>query len=232
MPELFNQRTQNIIPKSLPVDSSTESQPTSEVDLLADASHLNPSFSRHFSQNAVVAETGKTQLLASPVPLMSSTSDIVTDKDIKSEQHKESSVLYPESTIINPPVGVICPQSSVSSTACESPYVKQPMISDCLIVETPAQLTPKRSIPSCDNKLKNVTNQMGTSCYIPTKRSLDFSSLEGDESYPNPILDEPVCHKVIHDSISQTVAAKAINVEEVASGSVELLQKVWLLDPH
>uniref|UniRef100_F6HE82 CDT1 Geminin-binding domain-containing protein n=1 Tax=Vitis vinifera TaxID=29760 RepID=F6HE82_VITVI len=209
LPEPFNQRTQNIIPKSLPVDSSIESQPTSEVELLANSCHLNPSFRRHFSEKAVVAETGKTQLLASLVPLLSSSSDIVTNKEIKSEQHKESSELYSESTIIKPPVGLICPQSSVSSSACESPYLKHPMVSDCLMVETPAQLTPKRSMPSCDNKLKTVTRQMGTSCHMPTKRSLDFSCLEGDESVLNT-LDEPECHKVIHDTLSQTVEAKGI----------------------
>lgn len=225
LPEPFNQRTQNIIPKSLPVDSSIESQPTSEVELLADSSHLNPSFRRHFSEKAVVAETGKTQLLASLVPLLSSSSDIVTNKDIKSEQHKESSELYSESTIIKPPVGLICPQSSVSSSACESPYLKHPMVSDCLMVETPAQLTPKRSMPSCDNKLKTVARQMGTSCHMPTKRSLDFSRLEGDESVLNT-LDESECHKVIHDTLSQTVEAKGVHVEEEASGSAELLQKV------
>lgn len=224
LPDPFNQRTQNIIPKSLPVDSSIESQPTSEVELLADSSHLNPSFRRQFSEKAVVAETGKNQLLASLVPLLSS-SDIVTNKDIKSKQHKESSELYSESTIIKPPVGLICPQSSVSSSACESPYLKHRMVSDCLMVETPAQLTPKRSMPSCDNKLKTVTRQMGTSCHMPTKRSLDFSRLEGDESVLNT-LDEPECHKVIHDTLSQTVEAKGVHVEEEASGSVELLQKV------
>lgn len=224
LPEPFNQRTQNIIPKSLPVDSSIESQPTSEVELLADSSHLNPSFRRQFSEKAVVAETGKNQLLASLVPLLSS-SDIVTNKDIKSKQHKESSELYSESTIIKPPVGLICPQSSVSSSACESPYLKHRMVSDCLMVETPAQLTPKRSMPSCDNKLKTVTRQMGTSCHMPTKRSLDFSRLEDDESVLNT-LDEPECHKVIHDTLSQTVEAKGVQVEEEASGSVELLQKV------
>ena len=229
LPDPFNQRTQNIIPKSLPVDSSIESQPTSEVELLADSSHLNPSFRRQFSEKAVVAETGKNQLLASLVPLLSS-SDIVTNKDIKSKQHKESSELYSESTIIKPPVGLICPQSSVSSSACESPYLKHRMVSDCLMVETPAQLTPKRSMPSCDNKLKTVTRQMGTSCHMPTKRSLDFSRLEDDESVLNT-LDEPECHKVIHDTLSQTVEAKGVQVEEEASGSVELLQKVWLLDP-
>lgn len=224
LPEPFNQRTQNIIPKSLPVDSSIESQPTSEVELLADSSHLNPSFRRQFSEKAVVAETGKNQLLASLVPLLSS-SDIVTNKDTKSKQHKESSELYSESTIIKPPVGLICPQSSVSSSACESPYLKHRMVSDCLMVETPAQLTPKRSMPSCDNKLKTVTRQMGTSCHMPTKRSLDFSRLEDDESVLNT-LDEPECHKVIHDTLSQTVEAKGVQVEEEASGSVELLQKV------
>lgn len=221
MPEPFNQRAQNIIPKSLPVDSSLESQPTSDVKLLADASHLKPSFATHFSQKAVVTETGKTQLFVSPDALLSSSSDFVTDKDIKREQHHKSSELNSESTIINPPV---------SSSACESPYVKHPMISDCLSLGTPSQLTPKRSIPSCDNKLKNVTRQIGTSCHIPTKRLLDFSRLEGDESFLNPVLDEQVCCKV-NDSISQTVEAKGINVEEEASGSVEHLQKVWLLDP-
>ena len=65
---------------------------------------------------------------------------------------------------------------------------------------------------------------------MPTKRSLDFSRLEDDESVLNT-LDEPECHKVIHDTLSQTVEAKGVHVEEEASGSVELLQKVWLLDP-
>lgn len=67
------------------------------------------------------AETGKTQLLASPVPLLSYSSDVVINKDINGEQHEESSELYSESTIIKFPVGV--PNSLLVPVLAKNPFL-------------------------------------------------------------------------------------------------------------
>ncbi|KAA8542898.1 hypothetical protein F0562_024067 [Nyssa sinensis] len=220
LPDLFNQRSGAIIEGALPADSSTESQPTfNETELLLNSSHLYPSFSRHFSQKAVVAETEKTQLLASPVPRSSVRYDCVTNQ--------KSPELCSKSTLVMNPVQLTYPQYYVSSSVCESTPMKLSSgAADILQVETPAQSTPKRLMPSCDNKLKSTTSQKRTACHISAKRSLDFLHLEGEESALNSTADDIEQCKTVCNTIPQTVESKAIFADKGVSFSAALLQKV------
>uniref|UniRef100_A0A5B7BBR2 CDT1 Geminin-binding domain-containing protein n=1 Tax=Davidia involucrata TaxID=16924 RepID=A0A5B7BBR2_DAVIN len=218
LPELFNQRSGTIITGALPVDSSTESQSTfNETELLLNSSHLYPSFSRHFSQKDVVAETEKTQL-AYPVHLSSDRYDCVTNQ--------KSPELCFKSTLVTNPVQLTYPQCNVSSSACESTPMKHSLGADSLLVETPAQSTPKRLMPSCDNQLKIMSNQKRTACHMSAKRSLDFLHLEGEENALNSTADEIEQCKIVCDTIPQTVESKVIFAEEDVIFSAAVLQKV------
>lgn len=239
LPEPFSQRSQTLSSEQLIADSSIESQSTSiECELLSESLHPYPSLSRHFSQKAVGAEAEKTQLLQSPVSLLSarsdslinqdsisvqqmensglcSKSDGVTDQNSKSEQQKESLGTCSISTTFNSPAQQINPST---------PLVKLASSVDSVMLETPAQLTPRVSMPDCEDKLKTTTSQKLTSCNKPAKRVLDFSHLEGDKSAFDSIVNESGCNNVIIDNFHHTteVIFKGANT----SGPPPLLQEV------
>ena len=237
LPEPFSQQSQTLSPEQLTADSFIELQSTSiECEALSEKFHLYPSLTRHFSQKAVGAETEKTQPLASPVPLLSVSSnslinqesiigqqmgitgvcskfDSVTNQNIESGQHKESPAT---STIVNSPIQ----QIKSSST----PIVKLGSSVGCLMLQTPAQLTPRRSLPSCEDKLKTPTSQKLTSCEKPAKRALDFSDSEHDKSELDSIVNESGCKNAVHDDILHT--AEGIFKDGNVTGSLPLLQEV------
>lgn len=240
LPEPFSQRSQILGPEQLTADSLIESQSTSiECEVLSEKFRLYPSLTRHFSQKAVGAETEKTQPLASPVPLLSVSSnslinqesiigqqmgitgvcskfDGVTNQNIESGQHKESPATCSVSSIVNSPIQ----QIKSSST----PLVKLGSSVDCFMLETPAQLTPKRSMPSCEDKPKTLTSQKLKSCDKPAKRALDFSDLEHDESAFDSIVNESGCKNVVHDDILHPT--EGIFKDGNVTGSLPLLQEV------
>lgn len=49
------------------------------------------------------------------------------------------------------------------------------------MLETPAQPTPKRSVPITEDKHKKMTDQESVVLNLTVKRSLDFSTLAGEE---------------------------------------------------
>ncbi|XP_059455447.1 CDT1-like protein a, chloroplastic isoform X2 [Corylus avellana] len=240
LPEPFSQQSQILGPEQLTADSFIESQSTSiECEALSEKFHLYPSLTRHFSQKAVGAETEKTQPLASPVPLLSVSSnslinqesiigqqrgmtgvcskfDGVTNQNIESGQHKESPATCSVSTIVNSPIQ----QIKSSST----PIGKLGSFVDCLMLQTPAQLTPRRSMPSCEDKLKTPTSQKLTSCEKPAKRALDFSGLEHNKSELDSIVSESGCKNAVHDDILHT--KEGIFKDGNVAGSLPLLQEV------
>ncbi|PQQ02840.1 CDT1-like protein b [Prunus yedoensis var. nudiflora] len=176
---------------------------------------------KHFSQNAVVAEAEKAQLLASPVPLpssggmnnqgitneqkkefpvLSSKPDSITELDIKNGQQNKPCSKF---SIINHSVQLNHPQCSSASSVSESPLVKLTSSADSIMIETPTPLTPRRSMPSCDSK--HVTmNSQSASCHKPAKRILDFSHLEGDKISLDCTADESDCYKVVNKNIPKT----------------------------
>lgn len=50
-----------------------------------------------------------------------------------------------------------------------------------IMLETPAQPTPKRSVPITEDKHKKMTDQESVVLNLTVKRSLDFSTLAGEE---------------------------------------------------
>ncbi|XP_008240334.2 PREDICTED: CDT1-like protein b [Prunus mume] len=222
LPEPFSQRREIPVLEKLPINSSMEFKATSnETELFLEKVHPYAYLSRHFSQNAVVAEAEKVQLLASPVPLPSSGS--MNNQGIKNEQKKEFPVLSskPDSiteldikngqqnkpcskfSIINHSVQLNHPQRSSASSVSESPLVMLTSSADSIMIETPTPLTPRRSMPSCD--AKHVTmNSQSESCHKPAKRILDFSHLEGDKISLDCTADESDCYKVVNKNIPKT----------------------------
>lgn len=206
LPEPFNGRSIVATTDSLPVALSTESLPNSSEAELLNHSHLHASFTRHFSLRDGAAETEKTQLLASPVPLSS--------KAIASGQEKTSVNSHFKSTMLTEPAQLVYPPCYLDSGACESTPMKISLEADNLMVETPAQSTPKRSLPSCDDKHKSVTSQKWMASNMSTKRSLDFSYLEGEESLLNSTADEKEQHDNVPKTVTQTEEAKGILVKD------------------
>ncbi|XP_030521594.1 CDT1-like protein a, chloroplastic isoform X3 [Rhodamnia argentea] len=169
--------------------------------ILSEASGLPESFSRHFSQKVVVSEN--TQLLASPVTFSSSSCTNPTNQELQGRQEgllngvclepigeinhnisteEEASSSCRRSTFIVPSVESPYPCSSVDPITKKSPAVRFSSSSENLTIDTPAQMTPKRSISGCDSNIKSMTSKECQSCWKPAKRSLNFSSPKGERS--------------------------------------------------
>ncbi|KAF8036003.1 hypothetical protein BT93_C1891 [Corymbia citriodora subsp. variegata] len=184
--------------------------------ILSEASGLPESFSRHFSQKMAVSE--KTQLLASPVNFSSSSCTNpssrkwqgrqeghlngicpepigVNNHNISTEKEEEASSSCCRSSFIVPSVGSLYPCSSVDPITKKSPAVRFSSSPGNLTMDTPAQMTPKRSISSCDNNIESMSSIQCQSCQKPAKRSLDFSSPKGDRSS----MDRSETCKHVHD---------------------------------
>ncbi|PSR84659.1 CDT1-like protein [Actinidia chinensis var. chinensis] len=226
MPEPFNRGSDTIIINAFPMDSSTESQQNiSETELLLNTSHLHPSFNRHFSQKVVTEIEKNTQLLASPIPTSSPKNESVTDQHMGSMQLEVPSDVCSRSTTISNPVHLADSACCISSIADESTPLKVISKVNNLTVQTPALLTPKRSIPSCDKNLTTMTSEKWTACNVSAKRSLDFSLIEGEESALNSTTNETDWSKAVHNTISQTKSTKGLLLEEEFTCSAALHQK-------
>ncbi|KAF3438407.1 hypothetical protein FNV43_RR21169 [Rhamnella rubrinervis] len=189
LPEPFTQRSQITIPEKLPVDSLVECQATS---IRSEMERVIPIFSKNFSHSAIVAETG-----------VWSISSCISDEDTKTGLLKESPGTGSKFTNKNPVVELNYNKFSVGPGIFDSPLVKLTSSDDSPKTETPAQSIPNRFVPSCEMNQKMMGSQKSTSCCKPTKRVLDFSHSEGDESALGYSVDEPNCYKVIHQDISR-----------------------------
>lgn len=222
---------------------SIESLPYSaDNELLLTSSHLHPAFSPRFSQKTVAVAAEKTILLTCPASVSSAVSgamnnqavktwqaeespaSLVNNKCVKSKQLMELPDTCSKSGVVNPPVPPISSQR-VRYHDCESPVQKLASPADSLMLETPAQVIPKRSIPSCDNKLRDMTIRGCRSCHMPAKRFIDFSHLDDERNSFGMQTDSD---SVLNDEISQDVGVGA-NEEGNDNVSLPLLDKVG---PH
>lgn len=203
--EPFNERSETIAPEPMFADHSREYLPAAtESQMLSTPSHLQLSFNRHFSQKTF-SEEEKTHLLASPVPSSVSPSGDLhnehlneartgefpefcsksngqTNLDIKSEQARQLCIPYSKSTSVNPlPSQPINPEVSADVYTSTSPKCKPDSLVDKLLLETPAQSTPRRAMHSFDDKQRDTTGQKQTLSCKPAKRVLDFSYLDDDK---------------------------------------------------
>ncbi|KAL9392266.1 hypothetical protein Peur_016186 [Populus x canadensis] len=230
--EPFNEISEIIAPEPMITDQSREYLPAAiESQMLSTPSHLRPSFNRHFSQKTF-SEEEKVQLLASPVPSSVSPSgdlhnehlneartgefpefcskfNFKTNLDIKSERARQSCIPYSKFTSFNPlPSQPINPEVSADVYTSTSPKCKPDSSVDKLLLETPAQSTPRRAMDSSDDKHKDTTGQKQTLSCKPAKRVLDFSYMEADKGASE-------YYEFLHDSSTQPLA-----------GSSSLLKKV------
>ncbi|XP_031263014.1 CDT1-like protein a, chloroplastic [Pistacia vera] len=231
--ESICEQSQTTALEQFPVDSLGSLPSSIETEMLSMSCLLHPSFCRHFSRKSVASAF-----------LSSTTSDYLNNQFVRTWQSEECPVDHQtneksnqqmklpftcsKSSIVNPPFRLISPQCSVTSDACDSPQQKLALPADSLLIETPAQVTPKRSMPSCNDKLKAMTTQNCKSHYKPAKRSLDFSYLEGEES----VLDSAgVSTYNYNDSDYDIPKALEVETKEFIEeggvvGSPEVLEKV------
>ncbi|KAJ6738379.1 DNA REPLICATION FACTOR CDT1 [Salix koriyanagi] len=167
--EPFNERSETIAPEPMFADHSREYLPAAtESQMLSTPSHLQLSFNRHFSQKTF-SEEEKTHLLASPVP-----SSVSPSGDLHNEHLNEARTGEFPDQPINPEV-------SADVYTSTSPKCKPDSLVDKLLLETPAQSTPRRAMHSSDDKQRDTTGQKQTLSCKPAKRVLDFSYLDDDK---------------------------------------------------
>ncbi|XP_034890319.1 CDT1-like protein a, chloroplastic [Populus alba] len=248
--EPFNEISETIAPEPMITDQSREYLPAAiESQMLSTPSHLRPSFNRHFSQKTP-SEEEKVQLLASsPVPSSVSPSgdlhnehlneartgespefcskfNFRTNLDIESERARQSCIPYSKYTSFNPlPSQPINPEVSADVYTSTSPKCKPDSSVDKLLLETPAQSTPRRAMHSSDDKHKDTTSQKQTLSCKPAKRVLDFSYMEADKGASE-------YYEFLHDSSTQPLAGSSslLKKVEVSLGHSSVDQKTCQSD--
>ena len=230
--EPFSEISETIAPEPMITDQSREYLPAAiESQMLSTPSHLRPSFNRHFSQKTF-SEEEKVQLLASPVPSSVSPSgdlhnehlneartaefpefcskfNFRTNLDIESERARQLCIPYSKFTSFNPlPSQPINPEVSADVYTSTSPKCKPDSSVDKLLLETPAQSTPRRAMHSSDDQHMDTTGQKQTLSCKPAKRVLDFSYMEADKGASE-------YYEFLHDSSTQPLAGSSSLLEKV-----------------
>nr|GME03196.1 CDT1-like protein A, chloroplastic isoform X1 [Ipomoea batatas] len=205
LPEPFSGSSITAKPYSLPVNLSSPL----DTEIL-ESSHLSPSLSSHFSQKAVVPKEKKTQLLVSSIPC-----SFVDDGPI---QATESEMAPPRSCPKSPIVTDSVQQTQLllagSSKTCENTPLKLTSENNNLLLETPAQSTPRRSLSATEDKHKKVISQSALASNLTVKRSL-MDDLDWSETVDSifPQMD------IKGTSASGSVTTSAIHLSEVEKSS-------------
>ncbi|XP_009792289.1 CDT1-like protein a, chloroplastic isoform X3 [Nicotiana tabacum] len=172
LPDPFNQSCLTSDADRLPMDlpSPLESE-------LLSSSHLCPSFSSRFSRQAVSTEA-KIDHLSVPSPAcLPCVSECTLNEELDSKRRSPKS---PKSSINLNNVEESQTLPGCSLFANERTPMK--LLSESEVtLETPAQPTPKRSVPITEDKYKSMTGQNSLVSNLIVKRSLDFSTLGGEE---------------------------------------------------
>lgn len=171
LPDPFNQRclTSNA---DLPLDLSSSHESKS-----LSSSHLCPSFSTRFSRQTAFAEAKIDQF---SVPLSTCSpceSECTLNRELDSKMTSPESS---KSSINLNNVEECQPIPGCSLVGNERTPMKILPESE-IMLETPAQPTPKRSVPITEDKHKKMTDQDSVVLNLTVKRSLDFSTLAGEE---------------------------------------------------
>lgn len=176
------------IPEAILPDPFNQSSPTSNADLPMDlpssheskslsSSHLCPSFSPRFSRQTASAEAKLDQF---SVPLSTYSH---CESECTLNQELDSKSTSPESSKSSVNLNNVeeCqPIPGCSLVGNERTPMKILPESE-LTLETPAQPTPKRSVPITEDKHKKMTDQESVVLNLTVKRSLDFFTLAGEE---------------------------------------------------
>lgn len=179
LPDPFNLRclTSNA---DLPVDLSSSQESKS-----LSSSHLCPSFSLRFSRQMDFAKA-KTDQFSVPLSTCSPCeSECTLNQELDSKRTSPESF---KSSISLNNVEECQPISGCSLVGNEGTPMKILPESE-IMLETPAQPTPKRSVPITEDKHKKMTDQESVVLNVTVKRSLDFSTLAGEVISPDLISD-------------------------------------------
>ncbi|KAI3762140.1 hypothetical protein L1987_52563 [Smallanthus sonchifolius] len=165
LPEPFNRKEITISSNSSPMDSSIQVLPSVDETEPLNPSHLPPSFRRRFSAKEF-GNPMKTKLSQSR-NLPSSVKEVGFSTCLD--------VLKEEKDL----------QAANGITPMKKPLVISEMnvvIKEIQVV-TPDLSTPKRSVATEDNKLKNMVNEKVMASNLLVKRSLDFSNLDEERAF-------------------------------------------------
>ncbi|KAG5617834.1 hypothetical protein H5410_017658 [Solanum commersonii] len=171
LPDPFNQRclTSNA---DLPLDLSSSHESKS-----LSSSHLCPSFSPRFSRQTAFAEAKIDQF---SIPLSTCSP---CESECTLNRELDSKMTSPESSKSSINLNTVeeCqPIPGCSLVGNERTPMKILPESE-IMLETPAQPTPKRLVPITEDKHKKMTDQDSVVLNLTVKRSLDFSTLAGEE---------------------------------------------------
>lgn len=189
------------IPEAILPDPFNQSCLTSKADLPMDlsssheskslsSSHLCPSFSPRFSRQTAFAEAKIDQF---SVPLSTCSP---CESECTLNQELDSTRTSPESSKSSFNLNNVeeCqPTPGCSLVGNERTPIKILSESE-LMLETPAQPTPKRSVPITEDKHKKMTDQDSAVLNLTVKRSLDFFTLAGEEMSSDLISGSIVHH--------------------------------------
>jgi chromatin licensing and DNA replication factor 1 len=132
-----------------------------------------------------------------------------TNLDIESERARQLCIPYSKFTSFNPlPSQPINPEVSADVYTSTSPKCKPDSSVDKLLLETPAQSTPRRAMHSSDDQHMDTTGQKQTLSCKPAKRVLDFSYMEADKGASE-------YYEFLHDSSTQPLAGSSSLLEKV-----------------
>lgn len=227
LPEPFNQSQRNgsILLESLPPGSSELPQPA-EFGSLINYSHLCPSFCRQFSQK-IIPETEKTPLLESPVPLLSVTTATGCHYDTRSPIKNEVSPTSANIMSLSRPK--ITPDHCGNPNFSEStPSKPVPLSTPIKSIETPAQPTPKRSMPSPDGE---VTVKIGKSTHLAPKALMFSPTLETDDYDANLSVSVTEKDRGISDASIQVAIPRGSHVTKEMMKSSSTVESVCSLNP-
>lgn len=235
LPEPFNQSNCNLPSETLPKNCSLEPQPpVSSLELdellggsllplsfgrqilqkvfspesviehseLPSASVLPPSFKRHFSQKVIIPESKKTQLLATQ-PLSHFTSNMEANSSV--------------SGIKSPACLVSSQKGCASSQYLDSTPLKG--ASSCIgamTAETPVLQTPKRPVPTPNEKLNTEDDDLVSEAKLSTsaRRSLKYSSTDNEANSNDTNYDQTQQCMVVKSSSDRIDSAKRLLWEQ------------------
>ncbi|XP_072987883.1 CDT1-like protein a, chloroplastic [Typha latifolia] len=187
LPEPFNSGNPALLLKTVPTRSSTE-QPQSFINLeSSNASHLPSSFQQLISRK-VIPETQQTQLLALQVLSESQCNNGEHTENRRNPQKQSSTSSF---ITVKSPAGLVSsPDRHILCHYTESTPAKLESNSEKVITETPAQQTPKRIVPTSQEKLVAESEEPFSEARLTSsaRRSLIYSPSKTEESMTDPLV--------------------------------------------
>lgn len=146
-------------------------------EMVITSSLLPPSFSIYFSTDAERVQPLPSSINDSlnnqnGTQVVENLNGSVTDRNVISEEQ----INLPDTCLS----AIQTPCSQLKEVECESPQHKLSLSKASLTIETPAQVTPKRSIPTCESRPIAPINRKYTDSYKPSKRVLDFPRMDNN----------------------------------------------------